>query len=232
MAQTDARIVRTTNAQEAAHYKLIRDMNVPSKKRYWRSKRFFDVLISLMVLLLSLPFSLIICLAIVLEDPQAGPVFMQTRSGRGGKPFRMYKFRSMYWDADDRKAALVSLNEMSGPVFKIKNDPRVTRVGRILRKTNLDELPQFLNVLKGNMSIVGPRPPLPSEVAQYNEYQFQRLYATPGITCYWQIAPHRNEISFDAWVEMDIEYIIERSFWVDVKIILRTILAVFKRSGS
>ena len=121
---------------------------------------------------------------------------------------------------------------MDGPVFKIKGDPRITRVGRFLRKTSLDELPQLLNVLRGDMSIVGPRPALPREVELYNDYQRQRLYVTPGLSCYWQIAPHRNEMSFDEWVALDLKYIHERSFWVDWKIIFLTVRAMFMKYGE
>lgn len=217
---------------ETQHYKMIREMNLPNRAMYWRIKRLCDLCASFVALLLLSPLFLIICLMIVIDDPKGGPFYVQTRCGRGGKPFRMIKFRTMFVDADKRVDELLAQNEMAGPAFKIKNDPRITRAGKILRATSLDELPQLINVLRGEMTIVGPRPPLPREVALYNEYQFQRLYVTPGLTCYWQIAPNRNEISFDAWVEMDIEYIIERTLRIDLKIIGRTVLSMLRRSGE
>ena len=144
----------------------------------------------------------------------------------------MFKFRSMVVDAEDKLDNLLKSNEMDGPVFKIAKDPRIIRVGRFIRKTGIDELPQLFNIIKGDMSIVGPRPALPREVEQYNEYQLQRLYVTPGITCYWQIQPNRNGISFDDWIDLDIKYIQERSLWIDIKIILRTFRSVFSAEGK
>ena len=156
----------------------------------------------------------------------------QKRCGRKGKEFDFYKFRSMYVDAESKLDELLEQNEMEGPAFKIKDDPRITRLGRILRKTGLDELPQLVNILKGDMSIVGPRPPLPREVEQYNDYQKQRLIVTPGLTCYWQIQPHRNDLTFDEWMDLDVKYIKERSFWVDWKIILATVRTVLEGRGE
>ena len=144
----------------------------------------------------------------------------------------MYKFRTMCVDAEDKLVNLLTENEMDGPVFKIKNDPRITRAGKFLRRTSIDELPQLINVLKGDMSIVGPRPALPRETELYNDYQRQRMYVTPGLTCYWQIQPNRNGIPFDEWIELDIRYIQERSLRVDWKIILMTIGAVFRGHGE
>ena len=154
-------------------------------------------------------------IAIVVDDPSAGPVFSQERIGRNGKPFKFYKFRSMCPNAEAKLDDLLDQNEMDGPVFKIKDDPRITRVGKFIRKTSLDELPQLWNILKGDMSIVGPRPALPREVEQYGDYEKQRLYVTPGLSCYWQIAPHRNDLSFEEWMDLDVKYVKERSFWVD-----------------
>ena len=150
---------------------------------------------------------LIVAIVIVIDSPGAGPIFAQTRVGRDGKEFKFYKFRSMVPNADAMKDALMDQNEADGPAFKMKNDPRITRVGKFIRKTSIDELPQLFNVLKGEMSIVGPRPPVPREVALYDEYQMQRLLVTPGLTCYWQIQPHRNDLSFEKWLELDIQYI-------------------------
>ena len=131
----------------------------------------------------------------------------------------------------DKLNEFISQNEMDGPVFKIKDDPRITRVGKFLRKTGLDELPQLINILRGEMSIVGPRPPLPREVAQYTPYQKQRLYVTPGLTCYWQVQPNRNEMSFDEWIELDLKYINDRNFWLDWKLIFQTIWTILEMYG-
>ena len=175
---------------------------------------------------------LIVALVIYIDDPHGSPIFKQIRAGRDGKPFTLYKFRSMYVDAEQRLGELIDENEMDGPAFKIKNDPRITRVGKFIRRTSIDELPQLLNILKGDMSIVGPRPALPREVEQYDEYQMQRLYVSPGLTCYWQIQPQRNNVSFDEWMALDIKYIRERSFLTDWKIIFKTIGAVMRREGE
>ena len=173
----------------------------------------------------------LISIIIVIDDPSAGPFYKQLRVGRHGKEFYMYKFRTMRANADKMIDQLAKQNEMDGPVFKIKDDPRITRVGHFLRKTSLDELPQLWNVLRGDMSIVGPRPALPREVAQYDDYQRQRLLIQPGLTCYWQIQPHRNDLSFDEWLELDLKYIRERSFLVDWKIIFSTVRAVLQLDG-
>ena len=138
----------------------------------------------------------------------------------------------MYIDAEERLEELMHLNEQSGPAFKIKDDPRITKVGKFIRKTSIDELPQLFNILMGDMSIVGPRPALPREVEQYGEYESQRLLVIPGLTCYWQIQPARNDIPFSDWVKLDIRYINERSFWTDWKIIFRTVITVFSADGE
>lgn len=203
-----------------------------SHKGYWFLRRSQDILFSSIALIVLLPIMLIIALIIYIDDPHASPIFSQTRCGRNGKEFTMYKFRSMYADAEQRLGDLLKDNEMDGPVFKMKNDPRITRVGHFIRKTSLDELPQLLNIIKGDMSIVGPRPALPREVVQYTPHQMQRLYVTPGLTCYWQIAPSRNEISFEDWIALDLKYIKERSFLVDWKIIFKTFGAVLRKQGE
>ena len=193
-------------------------------------KRAFDVLASGFAVLLLSPVLAAIALAIRLESP--GPVlFRQRRVGLSGRSFMMLKFRSMYRDAEARLEALRAQNEMSGPVFKMTNDPRVTRVGRFIRRTSLDELPQFLNVLLGDMSIVGPRPPIPAEVRQYKRWQRRRLSVKPGITCIWQISG-RNNIDFDRWMELDLEYIDSWSLWGDIAICLKTIPAVLSARGA
>ena len=212
--------------------RLDRSEQLHTKKGYWIVRRTQDVLFSLIALILLMPVLLIVGLVIFLDDPHGSPLFAQIRCGRDGKLFKMYKFRSMYVDAEGRLQDLLEENEMDGPAFKIKDDPRVTRVGRFIRKTSLDELPQLWNVLKGEMSIVGPRPALPREVEQYTELQKQRMYVTPGLTCYWQTMPKRNDISFDEWMELDLKYIQERSFWVDWKIIFKTFVAVLHKEGE
>ncbi len=203
-----------------------------SKRFYWIGRRAQDIFFSLLALIVLSPLMLILMLVIYIDAPHGSPIFSQIRAGRDGKPFKFYKFRSMYVNAEDKLEELLDENEMDGPVFKIKDDPRITRVGRIIRQTSLDELPQLVNILKGDMSIVGPRPALPREVEQYDEYQRQRLYVSPGLTCYWQITPNRNDVSFDDWLALDIKYIHERSFLTDWKIIFKTLGAVARRDGE
>lgn len=200
--------------------------NLAAHKNFWILKRAQDIFFSGLALLILSPVLLITALAIVIDSPGASPIFAQTRVGRNGKFFRLYKFRSMCPDADRKIRELLKENEMDGPVFKMKHDPRITRVGHFIRRTSIDELPQLVNILKGDMSIVGPRPALPREVYQYGDYEMQRLYVTPGLSCFWQIAPHRNELSFEEWMELDMKYVEERSFLVDWKIILGTLKAV------
>lgn len=203
-----------------------------SRKTYWILRRGQDILLSLIALLLLWPVMLIVAVVVVIDSPEAGPIFAQDRVGRDGKVFRFYKFRSMIPNAEAKLAELLEKNEMEGPAFKMKEDPRITRVGKFIRKTSLDELPQLWNILKGDMSIVGPRPPLPREVEQYGEYERQRLLVTPGLTCYWQIQPHRNDLSFDEWVDLDVKYIEESSFLTDWKIIFKTFGAVIGMNGE
>ena len=216
----------------APQISIDREKTLRSHRRYWVLRRARDIVFSLLARILLAPLALLISLAIVLDSPGDGAIFRQRRVGRDGKLFWLYKFRTMCPDAEEQLNELLSQNQMDGPVFKIKGDPRITRVGRFLRKTSLDELPQLLNVLQGDMSIVGPRPALPREVELYSDYQRQRLYVTPGLSCYWQIAPHRNEMSFDEWVALDMKYIQERSFWVDWKIIFLTVRAMLMKYGE
>ena len=216
----------------APQISIDREKTLRSHRRYWVLRRAQDIVFSLLALILLAPLALLITLAIVLDSPGDGAIFRQRRGGRDGKLFWLYKFRTMCPDAEEQLNELLSQNQMDGPVFKIKGDPRITWVGRFLRKTSLDELPQLLNVLQGDMSIVGPRPALPREVELYSDYQRQRLYVTPGLSCYWQIAPHRNEMSFDEWVALDLKYIQERSFWVDWKIIFLTVRAMLMKYGE
>ena len=211
---------------------LNRETVLNSGRRYWRLRRAQDVVLSLIAMAALWPFMLIVALAIVIESPGAGPIFKQKRVGRDGKEFMFYKFRSMIPGAEDRLGELLSENEMQGPVFKMRNDPRITRVGRIIRRCSIDELPQLYNVLRGEMSIVGPRPGLPREVAQYDSYARQRLLVTPGLTCYWQIQPNRNSLTFEDWLELDLKYIKERSFLTDWRIIFATFRAVIGMNGE
>ncbi|WP_237257725.1 sugar transferase [Turicibacter bilis] len=188
-------------------------------------KRLIDIIGASIGLILASPIMLIVAILIKLEDPKGPIFFSQIRNGAYPTTFKMYKFRSMYIDAEDRLQELMHLNEQSGPAFKIKDDPRITKIGKFIRKTSLDELPQLFNVLKGSMSLVGPRPAIPREVEQYTAYQKQRLLVKPGLTCIWQVSG-RNNIEFDQWVELDIEYIKTRSLWLDIKLILLTIPAL------
>ena len=194
-------------------------------------KRVFDILFSLLALTILSPLCLLVALLIKISSP--GPVFfVHTRVGKYGRHFRFYKFRSMYIDAEKRKAALMSQNQSSdGVIFKMKNDPRITPIGRILRRTSFDEVPQFLNVLFGDMSLVGPRPPVPKEVQEYTLEDRKRLDVIPGITCLWQIKG-RSEIPFHEQVRLDKEYIIAPGFWKDVKILLKTIPAIIGGQGA
>ncbi len=193
-------------------------------------KRALDVTVSLFALILLSPILLAVMIAVKLSS--LGPVlFRQTRVGVGGRLFTCYKFRSMCVDAEAKREKLLHLNEASGPVFKIKKDPRITPVGRVIRKFSLDELPQLFNVLIGDMSLVGPRPPVPSEVAAYNTRTRQRLSVKPGLTCLWQISG-RSSVAFDRWVELDLLYIDTMSFWGDVAILLKTVPAVVFARGA
>lgn len=194
-------------------------------------RRAFDIVGSLVGLILLSPIFLITAIAIKLEDP--GPVFFtQTRVGRFGSTFPFYKFRSMYVDAEARKAELMAQNESGdGVIFKMKNDPRITRVGRIIRRFSIDELPQLLNVLKGDLALVGPRPPVPSEVADYTLEQRKRLHVKPGITCIWQVSG-RSDIPFREQVQLDLQYIRSQSLWADILLLLKTIPAVLLGRGA
>ena len=195
-------------------------------------KRAFDVAFSAVVLVLLSWLFLVVAIAIKIDDP-SGPVFFgQERVGRDGRRFRMWKFRSMVPDAEARLEELQAKNEKTGPVFKMRDDPRVTRVGRFIRKTSIDELPQFLNVFLGDMSVVGPRPALPREVAAYTPRQGQRLLVKPGMTCYWQTRRNRDSITFDEWVELDLLYIKKCSAWSDLKLIIQTVGVVLTAQGS
>lgn len=193
-------------------------------------KRTFDIIASILALIILSPLFLVISIIIFAED-KGNPFFSQIRNTKDGKEFKMYKFRSMCMDAEQKLKELQALNECDGPVFKIKEDPRVTKVGKFIRKTSIDELPQLVNVLKGEMSLVGPRPPLPNEVLQYTEYQKNRLKVKGGLTCFWQISG-RGDIPFDKWVELDLKYIDKRSFLTDIKILFKTVKVVLFGKGA
>lgn len=201
-------------------------------KSYWYVRRTQDIVLSLMALIVLCIPMMIVALIIWIDSPGASPFFTQKRVGRNGKIFDFIKFRSMIPNAEAKLESLLDQNEMDGPVFKIKDDPRITRVGKFIRKTSIDELPQLINILMGDMSIVGPRPAIPREVEQYSDYEKQRLYVTPGLTCYWQIQPRRNDLSFEEWLELDLKYIQDRSFLIDWKIIFGTVGAVLGMQGE
>lgn len=195
-------------------------------------KRVFDIVFSLLVLIGLCWLYAIVAIAIKLDDPHGPVVFKQVRVGKDGKEFQMYKFRSMVTDAEARLVQLLERNEKTGPVFKLHDDPRVTRVGRVIRKVSLDELPQFLNVLKGDLSVVGPRPALPREVAEYTDRDRQRLSVKQGLTCFWQVQPDRDDISFEEWIDLDLAYVRECSAVTDLRLIVRTVGCVLTAQGN
>ena len=195
------------------------------------AKRALDIIASAAGLIVLSPLLLGLALAVKLTS--RGPVlFVQARCGLAGRKFRFYKFRTMVQNAEFRRAELEHLNEMSGPAFKIRRDPRITRLGGVLRKTSLDELPQLWNVLKGDMSLVGPRPPTPDEVARYTPHQVQRLSILPGITGLWQISGRSEIVDFDRWIELDLQYAQNWSMWLDLRILLKTFVVVARVRGA
>lgn len=199
--------------------------NKENRLVYNISKRFIDILLSLFGLIIVSPIMLIVAILIKLES--TGPViFSQKRVGLNGKEFNMLKFRSMVQNAEELKEKLQKQNEMSGPMFKMKEDPRVTKVGKFIRKTSIDELPQLINVLKGEMSLVGPRPSLPKEVAKFEPWMLERLSVKPGLTCYWQVSG-RNNIDFEDWMKLDIKYVKDRNLGLDIKLIFKTFFVLF-----
>lgn len=198
---------------------------------YRTAKRVFDFVASVIGLVILSPVFLMVAIAIKLEDPK-GPVFYsQVRLGKQQRAFRMYKFRSMVVDADKKLKKLLKHNDVEGPMFKMKEDPRVTKVGRFIRKYSVDELPQLVNVLLGQMSLVGPRPPLPREVAEYTEFDKQRLTVKPGCTGLWQVTL-RNDASFEEMVRLDLKYIDQRGFWFDLYVLIQTVAVFFKPNGA
>jgi exopolysaccharide biosynthesis polyprenyl glycosylphosphotransferase len=197
---------------------------------YYFLKRVMDILFSTIGIIVLSPIMLVVAIAIKI-DSRGPAIFSQIRVGLNGKPFKMYKFRSMVDDAEDLLDKLRDKNEMTGPMFKIKEDPRVTRVGRFIRKTSIDELPQLFNVLKGEMSLVGPRPNLPREVVKFTRHQRIKLLVKPGLTCYWQVMG-RSNIDFDGWMKLDLKYIEDRSTIVDIKLIFQTFRVFFGDDGA
>lgn len=215
--------------QEMLEVELHNEMlstKIADNKNYLFIKRLTDILLSAFGLLLCMPFFIILAILIKVEDPKGALLFKQIRIGYNGKPFYMYKFRSMVSNAEELLENLLHHNEASGAMFKIKNDPRITRVGRFIRKTSIDELPQLWNVLKGEMSLVGPRPPLPREVEQYDDYHKQRLFVKPGCTGLWQVSG-RSNTGFDKMVDLDLRYIENRNIFYDFKLIIITIIQLF-----
>ena len=196
-----------------------------------RTKRFIDLFFTSMALLVLSPVFLVCALAVKLSDPKGPVIFKQIRVGKNGKHFTMYKFRSMYADAEERKKELEKFNETSGPTFKMKNDPRIYSFGRILRKFSLDELPQLINIIKGDMSIVGPRPPIPAEVEKYEPWHNMRLSVTPGLTCIWQVSG-RSKISFEDWMRLDNRYVQKATIKDDMELIAKTFKIVLKGDGA
>ena len=209
---------------------LLNKDKIRSRFIYHSMKRLFDIVAATCGIVILSPLMIIIAVLIKAEDH--GPIFYkQVRVGKNGKTFKMYKFRSMFINADKMLDKLKEQNDVDGPMFKMKDDPRVTKIGHFIRKHSLDELPQFFNVLKGDMSLVGPRPPLPSEVEEYSEYDKQRLFVIPGCTGLWQ-ATERNEVGFNEMVQLDIQYIQRASFTFDLWIIWKTVGIVIKPNGS
>lgn len=199
-------------------------------KYYYLIKRIADIILSFFALIILSPLLFITAIAIKVEST-GKVIFSQLRTGKDNKLFRMYKFRSMYENAEKKRNDLLDQNEMDGPVFKITNDPRITKVGKIIRKLSIDELPQLMNIIKGDMSIVGPRPLVTYETEKFTDYQNMRHLVKPGLTCYWQISG-RNDISFEEWIDLDLKYIHEMSLWTDIKIIFKTFKVVLLGKGA
>ncbi|MGG0471983.1 sugar transferase [Priestia aryabhattai] len=224
-----------SNAKAAKQYTTENKVNdmlkVNEKKVYLFSKRFLDIVLSLIGLIFLLPVFILVAICIKIEDKNGPVFFSQTRVGKNQSEFTMYKFRSMVSNAEELLENLLEHNETTGAMFKMKNDPRVTRIGSFIRKTSIDELPQLINVLKGEMSLVGPRPPLKREVEVYTKYQKQRLLVQPGCTGLWQVSG-RSNIGFEEMVELDLKYIGERSILTDIILIVKTVLLVFNKTGA
>jgi exopolysaccharide biosynthesis polyprenyl glycosylphosphotransferase len=224
--------INLTNAVRTylANEKFLTFINIPHNSFALTIKKIMDISVSLLMIIVLSPVFAVTALLIKFTSP--GPViFRQSRVGLRGRKFDLYKFRTMVANAENIRKDLGDKNEMDGPVFKIKDDPRVTSIGKFLRRTGLDELPQLFNILKGEMSLIGPRPPLHSETLQYKRWQLRRLSVKPGLSCFWQIKPDRNSIKFEQWMEMDLAYIDNWSLRLDFIILLKTVMTVFKRTG-
>ena len=209
----------------------VQRITLEERQSYIFMKRLIDISGALIGLILLSWLFILVAILIKKEDPKGPVIFKQVRIGKDGKSFYMYKFRSMVSNAEDLLDTLLQHNEVSGAMFKMKEDPRITKVGKFIRRTSIDELPQLWNVLKGDMSLVGPRPPLPREVAEYSTYDKQRLLVTPGCTGLWQVSG-RNSVGFDEMVELDLEYINNRSILFDIKIILKTIKIILAPNSA
>ncbi|MGV3150599.1 sugar transferase [Sarcina ventriculi] len=214
MQESIDKILNNINKEHDAH------------KLYNFFKRIFDLILSILGIIVLSPIFIIIAILIKLEDKEGKIFFCQERVGKNGRVFKMFKFRSMVHNAEELKEELLSKNEMTGPMFKIKDDPRITNIGKFIRKTSIDELPQLINVIKGEMSLVGPRPSLPKEVENFEPWMLKRLEVLPGITCYWQVMG-RNNIEFNEWMRLDIKYIEEKNLWLDIKLIFKTFFVLF-----
>lgn len=217
--------IRDINGSADINMDDVIDIEEKEKTIYNFLKRVIDLCFSFIGLILLSPV-LIVTVVAIRVDSKGSAIFSQKRIGKNGREFNMYKFRSMVINAEDLKTKLLYMNEMSGPMFKMKDDPRITKVGKFIRKTSIDELPQLVNVLKGEMSLVGPRPSLPKEVALFKPWMRNRLNVKPGLTCYWQVSG-RNNIDFDDWMKLDIKYIKERNILLDVKLIFKTFFVLF-----
>lgn len=225
-------IVEPCDVSELVHNTLLNtDIKTNGSYMYVILKRFFDIVLSSIAIVVLSPLMLVVSVIIYVDD-KGSPIFVQQRYTQDGKVFKMYKFRSMYVDAEERFNEVKHLNEIDGNIiFKSKDDPRITRIGKFIRKTSIDELPQLFNILKGDMSIVGPRPPITREVVQYTSYQMNRLLVKGGLTCFWQCSG-RSNLNFDEQVELDIKYIKNRSLFLDFKLILKTVKTVLKMDGA
>lgn len=227
----ESKLTNRENKKTFTKTNIITKQMLENKTMYFFFKRVLDSIGSLVGLLLLIPLFLVIAIFMKIEETSAPIFFSQTRVGKNGKEFKMYKFRSMCVGAEEKLAELLQHNEVEGAMFKMKDDPRVTKIGKFIRKTSIDELPQLWNVVKGEMSLVGPRPPLVREVVEYTEYDKQRLLVKPGCTGLWQISG-RNDVGFSEMVELDIQYIQYLSFLNDIKIILNTVKVMVRPNGA
>jgi lipopolysaccharide/colanic/teichoic acid biosynthesis glycosyltransferase len=222
--------LKSTECEKSVQIQIAPKSKFKNRRGYLFVKRCCDIIASFLGLIFLLPLFIAVIIAIRL-DSKGKAIFTQTRIGKNGEPFKFYKFRSMQDGAEKKRDELLHLNERDGPAFKINKDPRITKVGSFIRKYSIDELPQLINILRGEMSFVGPRPPLPCEVVQYSEFHKRRLGVRGGLTCYWQISG-RSNVTFDEWVRMDVKYIEEMSFLTDIKIFFKTFKIVLRKKGA